>query len=142
MIEQSSYIKPKIYELMNLMIQDGSGLFEVGDMDAYIDKLIDNACIITIIEQDVLHAFLAYYANDHVNKTAFLSMLITDPSTKRMGYGRRLVEFALKDLTLKGFKKCATEVKEDNIKALNACKRLGFSIAGKRDDFLVLDKML
>jgi ribosomal-protein-alanine N-acetyltransferase len=142
MIEQSSYIKPKIYDLMNLMINDESGLFEVGDLDSYIDKLIEKACIITIMEQDVLHGFLAYYANDHINKVGFVSMVLTDPSTKRMGYGRRLVEFALKDLTLKGFKKCRTEVNADNTKALNALKRLDFVYVGRNDIYCVFEKQL
>lgn len=142
MIEQGSYLKSKIYDLMNLMINDESGLFEVGNLEGYIDKLIDKACIITIMEQDVLHGFLAYYANDHVNKVGFVSMVLTDPSTKRMGYGRRLVEFAMKDLALKGFKKCRTEVNSENIRALNALKRLGFTCAGKNDIYLVFEKQL
>ncbi|WP_413667286.1 GNAT family N-acetyltransferase [Mucilaginibacter sp. Mucisp86] len=142
MIEQGSYLKSKIFDLMNMLVNDESGLFEVGDLDSYIDKLIEKACIITIMEQDVLHGFLAYYANDYNNKVGFISMLIVDPSTKRMGYGRRLVEFALKDLTLKGFEKCRTEVNADNIKAVNICKRLGFTYVGKNDIYLVFEKQL
>jgi len=139
MIEQSAYLKPKIYDLMNLMINDGSGLFEVRDLDVYIDKLINSASIITIMAQDALLGFLAYYANDHVSKIGFISMLIIDPSTKRMGYGRRLVEFAVKDLTLKGFKKCRTEVNANNIKAVNICKRLGFTYIGRNDAYYVFE---
>jgi len=139
MIEQSAYLKPKIYDLMNLMINDGSGLFEVRDLDVYIDKLINSASIITIMAQDALLGFLAYYANDNVSKIGFISMLIIDPSTKRMGYGRRLVEFAVKDLMLKGFKKCRTEVNANNIKAINICKRLGFSYIGRNDAYYVFE---
>jgi|GEM_PF-3454556 len=142
MIEQGSYLKSKIYDLMNLMINDESGLFEVGDLDSYIDKLIEKACIITIMAQDALQGFLAYYANDYENKVGFISMLIIDPSTKRMGYGRRLVEFALKDLTMKGFEKCRTEVNADNIKAVNICKRLGFTYVGTNDIYMVFEKQL
>ena len=142
MIEQGSYMKSKIYDLMNLMINDESGLFEVGNLDGYIDKLIEKACIITIMAQDAIQGFLAYYANDYVNKVGFISMLIIDPTTKRMGYGRRLVEFALKDLALKGFRKCRTEVNAENIRALNALKRLGFTCAGKNDLYLVFEKQL
>lgn len=142
MNEQSSYLKPKIYDLMNLMINDESGLFEVRDLDAYIDKLINRASIITIMAQDALLGFLAYYANDQVSKIGFISMLIIAPSTKRMGYGRRLVEFALKDLALKGFKKCRTEVNADNAKAVNICKRLGFNYVGRNDAYCVFEVTL
>lgn len=142
MIEQGSYLKSKVFDLMNMMINDESGLFEVDDLDSYIDKLMEKACIITIMEQDVLHGFLAYYANDYDNKVGFVSMVLTDPSTRRMGYGRRLVEFALKDLTLKGFKKCRTEVNADNTKALNALKRLNFIPVGRNDIYCVYEKQL
>jgi ribosomal protein S18 acetylase RimI-like enzyme len=135
-------MKLKIIDLMSQLINDGSGLFELGDLNAYVDKLIEKACLITVIEEDVLKGFLAYYANDYENKVAFLSMLIISPSARRMGYGRRLVEFVFADLTLKGFKKCCTEVKEDNIKALSVCKRLGFSHVGKNGGYVVLEKVL
>lgn len=69
-------------------------------------------------------------------------MLIIDPSTKRMGYGRRLVEFALKDLTMKGFKKCRTEVNTENIKAINICKRLGFTYVSSNNIYMVFEKQL
>jgi ribosomal-protein-alanine N-acetyltransferase len=135
-------MKLKILDLMNQLINDGSDLFELDDLDAYVDKLIEKACIITIMEQNVLQGFLAYYANDHENKVAFVSMLVVSPGTRNMGYGRRLVEFSITDLRLKGFKKYRTEVKETNIKALNICKRLGFTHVGKKDKYLVLERIM
>jgi ribosomal protein S18 acetylase RimI-like enzyme len=135
-------MKLKIIDLMSQLINDGSGLFELDDLNTYVDKLIEKACLLTIIEQDVLKGLLAYYANDYENKVAFLSMLIISPSARRMGYGRRLVEFVFTELTLKGFKKCCTEVKEDNIKALTVCKRLGFTSAGTKNGYMVLEKLL
>ncbi|MGF7037135.1 GNAT family N-acetyltransferase [Mucilaginibacter lappiensis] len=135
-------MKLKIIDLMSQLINDGSGLFELDDLNAYVDKLIEKACLLTIIEQDVLKGLLAYYANDYENKVAFLSMLIISPSARRMGYGRRLVEFVFTELTLKGFKKCCTEVKEDNIKALTVCKKLGFTSAGTKNGYMVLEKLL
>jgi len=135
-------MKQKILDLMSQLTNDGSGVFELDDLNTYLNKLIEKACIIIVVEQDVLQGFLAYYANDHVNKIGFISMLIVSPSVWRMGYGRRLVEFSLKDLTLKGFRKCCTEVKGDNIKALNLCKRLGFFSVGANGKYLVLEKVL
>ncbi|HMG10603.1 MAG TPA: GNAT family N-acetyltransferase [Mucilaginibacter sp.] len=135
-------MKLKIIDLMSQLINDGSGLFELDDLNTYVDKLIEKACLLTIIEQDVLKGLLAYYANDYENKVAFLSMLIISPSARRMGYGRRLVEFVFTELTLKGFKKCCTEVKEDNIKALTVCKKLGFTCAGTKNGYTVLEKLL
>jgi ribosomal protein S18 acetylase RimI-like enzyme len=135
-------MKQRILALMSQLINDDSSIFELDDLNTYVNKLIEKACIIIVVEQGVLQGFLAYYANDHVNKVGFISMLIVSPSVWRMGYGRRLVEFSLKDLTLKGFRKCCTEVKENNIKALNLCKRLGFFSVGTKGGYLLLEKIL
>jgi ribosomal protein S18 acetylase RimI-like enzyme len=104
--------------------------------------LLKKACIISITDQDVLQGFLAYYANDPDKQVGFLSMLVVSPSSQRMGYGRRMVEFCLTDLVHKGYKICRTEVKENNIMAVNICKRTGFSLIEKKDKYLVMEKVL
>ncbi|MDR6943219.1 GNAT family N-acetyltransferase [Mucilaginibacter pocheonensis] len=135
-------MRAKIYELMYPLLNDGSGIYELDDLKAYVDKIMEKACIISVMEQNVLLGFLAYYANDYESKNAFLSMVVISPTVRKMGYGRRLVDFFIADLVLKGFKRCLTEVKEDNIKAINVCKKVGFSLIGKKDKYLIMEKML
>jgi len=135
-------MRAKIYELMYPLLNDGSGIYELDDLNAYVDKIMEKACIISVMEQNVLLGFLAYYANDYESKNAFLSMVVISPTVRKMGYGRRLVDFFIADLVLKGFKRCLTEVKEDNIKAINVCKKVGFSLIGKKDKYLIMEKML
>lgn len=135
-------MKSKIYNMMYPLINDGSGIYQLDDLKAYIDKISDKGCIISIMENDVLLAFLAYYANDYENKLAFLSMAIVSPSTRGMGYGRRLLDFCLVDLKHKGFKRCLTEIKVNNIPALNVCKRMGFNKFGEKGNYIVLEKIL
>jgi ribosomal-protein-alanine N-acetyltransferase len=50
-------MKSKIYNMMYPLINDGSGMYELDDLNAYIDKIIEKGCIISIIEQDVLLGF-------------------------------------------------------------------------------------
>ena len=135
-------MRTQIYDLMYPLINNGSGIYEVDDLAAYIDKLLKKACIISITDQDVLQGFLAYYANDPDKQVGFLSMLVVSPSAQRMGYGRRMVEFCLTDMVLKGYKICRTEVKENNMMAINICKRTGFSLVAKKDKYLVMEKVL
>lgn len=135
-------MRSEIYNLMLPLLDDPSGMYAMPDLNAYVDKIMEKACIISVMEEGVLQGFLAYYANDHVNKIAFLSMVVISPAVRKMGYGRRLVDFFIADLILKGFKKCLTEVREDNIKAQNICKRVGFSCVGRNDKYLVMEKIL
>ncbi|MDB4922236.1 GNAT family N-acetyltransferase [Mucilaginibacter sp.] len=135
-------MKSKIYDMMYPLIHDGSGIYELDDLDAYVDKIIAKGNIISIIEQDVLVGFLAYYANDYENKLAFLSMTIVLPSTRRMGYGRRLLDFFLAELLHKGFKRCLTEIKAENIVPITICKRAGFHELERKGKYIVLEKFI
>ncbi|MFA6246110.1 MAG: GNAT family N-acetyltransferase [Mucilaginibacter sp.] len=119
-------MKDKIYSLMEDTINNGKGIYQVDDLQSYVDKIMQHACIISIIEDNSLQGFLAYYANNYESKEAFLSMTIIAPRSRKLGYGRRLVDFCLTDLLYKGFKKCKTEVNENNTAALNVCKKCGF----------------
>jgi len=135
-------MKSKIYDMMYPLIHDGSGTYELDDLNAYIDKIIEKGCIISVMENDVLLAFLAYYANDYENKLAFLSMAVVSPSMRKMGYGRRLLDFCLVDLMRKGFNRCLTEIKANNKTALNACKKMGFTEFGEKGDYIILEKII
>lgn len=135
-------MRSQIYDLMHPLINDGSGVYELDDLTAYIDKLLKKACIISVTDQDILQGFLAYYANDPDKQVGFLSMLVVLPTAQRMGYGRRMVEFCLTDLVHKGYKICRTEVKENNIMAINICKRTGFSLIEKKGKYLIMEKVL
>ncbi|ASU33271.1 Acetyltransferase (GNAT) family protein [Mucilaginibacter xinganensis] len=127
---------------MHPLINDGSGTYEMADLNAYIDKITDKGCIITITEKGELQAFLAGYANDYESKTGFLSMTVVSPLVRRMGYGRRLMEFFLTDLVHKGFERCLTEVKENNTPAINTCRRAGFHELDRKGSYIILEKRL
>jgi ribosomal protein S18 acetylase RimI-like enzyme len=135
-------MRAQIYNLMYPLINNGSGIYELDDLEGYVDKLLKKACIISVTDQDVLQGFLAYYANDPEKRVGFLSMLVVLPSSQRMGYGRRMVEFCLTDLVHKGYKICRTEVRDNNIMAINICKRVGFSLTEKKEKYLVMEKVL
>lgn len=119
-------MKDKIYSLMEGTINKDKGMYQVDNLQSYVDKIMQHACIISIMEDNSLQGFLAYYANNYESKEAFLSMAIIASGSRKLGYGRRLVDFCLIDLVYKGFKKCKTEVNENNTAAINVCKKCGF----------------
>ena len=133
-------MKEKIIKLMGEIIGSGNGIYHVDNLEAYVDKVIKHGCIISIAENDALKAFMAYYANNHESKEAFMSMAIVAPDARRFGYGRRLVEFCLTDLFFKGFKKCRTEVHHLNQAALNVLKKSGFVEYARKESFILLEK--
>jgi ribosomal-protein-alanine N-acetyltransferase len=135
-------MKEKIYNLMKLTIDNGNGMYVVDDLEAYVDKIVEDACIISIVEHNKLLGFLAYYGNDLTSKKAFLSMAIIAPDAPKLGYGRRLLDFCFADLVFKGFKKCVTEVNEQNTAALNGCKKAGFTELYRQGSSVFLEKII
>lgn len=135
-------MRQKIIKLMDETIRSGNGLYQLDNLEAYVDKIIAHGCILSVTENDDLKAFMAYYANNHESKEAFLSMAIVAPDARRLGYGRRLVDFCLTDLLFKGFKKCRTEVHHLNQAALNVCKKIGFIEYERKENSVMLEKIL
>jgi ribosomal protein S18 acetylase RimI-like enzyme len=135
-------MKEKIYNLLKLTIDNGNGIDVLDDLEAYVDKIVENACIISIVENNKLLGFLAYYASDLTSKKAFLSAVIIAPDAPKLGYGRRLVDFCLADLVFKGFKKCGAEVNELNTAALNICKKTGFTELYRQGSSVFLEKII
>ncbi|WP_183559309.1 GNAT family N-acetyltransferase [Mucilaginibacter sp. SP1R1] len=135
-------MRSKIYDFLDGFIKDSNGKYKINDLGAYVDKIIEKGCIISIIEKNILIGFICYYANDYETNVAYLSILLISPLMQDMGYGRRLMEFSIADIIRKGFKKCCLEVADDNTKAIKLYEKLGFGLIEKRDTSLIMQKVL
>ncbi len=88
----------------------------------YADKLAKNAHFKVTYEIDTVVSFVAYYANDYVNKVAFIIMIAINSKYQKgiTGYitlGRMLDE-SIKKLKHDGFYKVQFEVDKANTKAI------------------------
>jgi len=61
-----------------------------------------------------------------------ISNVGVDPSRRDQGYGRKIMQFGLKQLKAAGCKQALLRVHVDNKPALNLYKSLGFEVAGRR----------
>ncbi len=132
--------KQLIEFLEKLNIDENGELLEV-DTYKYVDKIEKNATIISIEKNARLIAFIAYYENDSSFDLAFLTMLAVDTNSKKMGYGKSLLEISIKEIEKKGFKRYGLEVRKKNIKVIQFYEKYGFvCLEDRKNDFIYMEK--
>lgn len=99
------------------------------DIAQYVNKIYENATIISIVQHKSLYAFIAYYDNDPDKEMAYLTMLIVNQKHQGLGYGKNLIHTAINNLKSQGFKRFKLEVKNDNLPAMNLYKKIGFVVS-------------
>ena len=132
-------MKEDIIMLLEDLNRESQGEFIYMPIRDYVDKILCNATIITIQEKKTLCGFIAFYNNDSVNKTSFLTMLAINPSSQGTGLGRMLLYFSIDRLKNLGYRKYFLEVHKTNEKAISLYKQVGFKIL---DETVVKYKMV
>jgi ribosomal protein S18 acetylase RimI-like enzyme len=98
------------------------------DVAEYVNKILKNATVISIVNNSDLKAFIAFYENDINKKVAFLTMIAVEKESANLGYGKKLLEMSIEEVKKKGFKSYELEVREDNLKAIKLYQNFGFEI--------------
>ena len=123
-----------------LNIEENSKLIDC-DIVKYVDKIEEYATIISIFNNDHLIALIAFYENDSNLDLAFLSMLAVRKDFKKMGIGKNLLNFSIKELKKKGFNNYGLEVRKDNINAIKLYEKYGFIYKEERkNNFIYMEK--
>lgn len=112
------------------------------DLEKYIDKIIKTASIISIVKNDILVGFIAFYDNDPVKDLAFLTMIIVRKEYENLGYGKSLLEFSLKEIKDKGFKKYGLKVHFENKNAIRLYEKYGFVKTEQQSNFFYMEKKI
>ena len=134
--------KDYIVLLEEIRSRTNEDIIRIDNISNYVNKLLDKAKIVTIIEDNSLKAFIAYYNNDLLNNRAFLSMLAVSVEAQRKGLGRQLLKTSVKDLKNSGFKIYHLEVLKLNTKAIALYESFDFMVVEERGDFLYMEKEL
>jgi GNAT superfamily N-acetyltransferase len=98
------------------------------DIDEYVDKLLVNARIISIINQGHLDAFIAFYANDEKRESAFVSLLGVDEKCWGNSYGKVLMAAAIATVKNDGFKFFDAEYLPENKRSVEFIQSFGFLV--------------
>ena len=134
-------MKKQLIEFLEKLNIDENGELLGVDTYKYVDKIEKNATIISIEKNARLIAFIAYYENDSSFDLAFLTMLAVDTNSKKMGYGKSLLEISIKEIEKKGFKRYGLEVRKKNIKVIQFYEKYGFvCLEDRKNDFIYMEK--
>jgi phenylacetate-CoA ligase len=94
------------------------------------EKFINHGHIISIAENEKYLGFAAFYANDKINKTAYLSMIAVHPKYQNKNIGSKLLQRIFNISLDNGMQIIKLEVNKDNTKAINFYIKNGFNIFG------------
>lgn len=97
----------------------------------FAQKFINNGIVI-LAQNEIGNAmgFLAYYANDNVTKTAFISMIAVLPQYRENHIGSALIDACASDCAKRGMRSLKLEVSTENIVAKQFYKKMDFSPKG------------
>lgn len=101
----------------------------------YALKLVKNA-VVMLIKKDNCPAvaFAAFYMNDSINKTAYLSTIGVSNACKGTGYGKILLSLAEKLAVEKNMKAFKLEVKKNNLSAIGFYEHMGYTYLDDASD--------
>lgn len=112
-----------------------------GELDVFSEKIYKNGiCIIG--ENEEVCAVIAFYANDEIRKTAFITSVLVSGSVRGQGIGTSLIQKAENYCKEKFFEKMRLEVDSENKAAISLYKKLGYSIYEKCGRSLYMEKEL
>ena len=105
-------------------------------------KFSNWAEFVSVELDDEICGFAAFYANDNITFTGYLSMVIVKEKFQGCGIGKFLInEFLIKSKE-KGMKKVRLEVNLDNEKAIMIYQKNGFAISGFNDSTMYMERLL
>lgn len=118
-------------DLVNLITENYGkveGIFIRGDIDRYVEKIIQKANIITYSSEGSIKGFIAYYSNDPKKEMSFLTMLLIDKKYRKEGIGSLLLKTSILDINSRGIDVYHLEVLRSNKRAVLFYESHGFKI--------------
>lgn len=108
-------------------------------LDDYLAKLGDKAELFVHYDAGTCKGLAAYYCNDTASRTAFVSLLLVDPASRRTGLGRMLLATVLEMIRQRCFERCRLAVDKENRVALRFYEGFGFSIIDEKAGQYILE---
>lgn len=131
-------MKKALIDLLDISNKSMHGNLINVDIIEYVDKLFSLAVINSYITEGELVGFCAYYLNDKVSKTSFLSMICVNPAYQGKGIGLILITQWIISAKYHGFIAFKLEVDIYNKKAVNIYEKMGFKECEKKEHSLIM----
>ena len=135
-------MKELFIELLNHVNVELNNKLITCELDEYVTKILLNATIISIVKNNKLQSFIAYYDNDEAKKNAYLSMIVTRRDARNLGLGKILINSMLDNLKGQKFESLGLEVLKTNDKALEIYIKYNFRIVDENDTHYKMIKKL
>ncbi len=94
--------------------------------DDYIDKLFQKAEILFHYYSNDIAGFIAFYCNDYISKTLYITSIIVDPAYRGKKIGYCLLKSVQEVAKARGFISCRLEVHVENQIAIRLYEKCGF----------------
>lgn len=107
---------------------------------ALAEKFAHHAVFIVGSDGNLDIGFVAFYCNDTIHRTAFISMIIIGSEFQSKGYGRKLLDKSMEIASQAGMHSIRLEVSQVNWHALAFYDRLGFNLFSQKEVSYILEK--
>ena len=116
---------------------------QVHDIDKYAEKLAEHATVVLQTDNGEVIGFSAFYENDTIAHSGYISLIGVLSKYRRTGKGTELMNFVLNKMKQSGMKKVRLEVDKQNIIAQQYYIFNGFSFEEmSREDNYFMFKIL
>ncbi len=109
---------------------------------ALADKFTKYGVFVVGIDNGSDVGYTAFYCNDKVNMSAFISVIIVDSKYQGHGYGRKILEEAQRIARENEMNTLRLEVNHDNAAALGFYEKLGFQRELETNTGFILKKKM
>lgn len=104
------------------------------DLRIFSKKLVQSAEILYFVdEQESKSGLIAFYANDHQTKIAYITMIVVIPEYQGYGLSKLMLKGCFDKCREKGMNCVDLHTNENNDKASSLYKGLGFILIGKKE---------
>lgn len=107
---------------------------EKENFSSTLDKIINHGIVICAMQKEKIIGYCAFYMNDFVSKTIYISLLVVDEALQGKSVGTNIIEYIKKLGKINGFKKIRLEVDLNNKKGIRFYHNNNFIVAGKASD--------
>lgn len=108
----------------------------IKNLPEYALKLSNNAEVLVAGRESIL-GLIAFYCNDAVNKTGYITQIAVKSTNQSRGIGKRLMNASYSICKENGMRKIKLEVRKSNIKAIKFYEKEGFKGCEDASDFSI-----
>ena len=114
----------------------------IKNLSEYTQKLADNAEVF-VAKDNLFIGFIAFYCNDVISKTGYITQIGVKSLAQSTGIGKRLMNKSYYICKEKGMQKMKLEVRKNNTKAIKFYKKEGFKDCGDATEYSIyMEKFL